>query len=256
MNGINLDALEDSEADIDLRRCPAEQVGILLDLVRFDRFLDYVYVTLLKRAPDREGRVHYRQLARKGMSRPSIVRRLLRSREYQASSVSMPGLAVDEFVNRAYQDILGRWPDQNGLDTYRRIASKLNGRRRVLANLRASNEAMRKNGGRLGRIDVLHDYARADWPTRIPVVGSWFAGQRRLHQRLDRLSLKHYILAQEVASLREQVEAASLFGGEFGFAIGSCGVSPDGSSGANKAYGGSTADTIFHNALNRARRGA
>ena len=57
MNGINLDALEDSEADIDLRRCPAEQVGILLDLVRFDRFLDYVYATLLKRDPDREGRV-------------------------------------------------------------------------------------------------------------------------------------------------------------------------------------------------------
>lgn len=247
MNEINLDAFGDSEADIDLTRCPAEQIGTLLDLVRFDHFLDYVYAILLKRKPDREGRIHYRQLTAKGLSRPSVVKRLLCSREYQASSLDARGLELDEFVNRAYQDILGRWPDQAGLDTYRRIAMKPNGRRRVLANLRASSEAVRKNGGRLARIEVLRAYARAGWPARLPGVGPWFARRRWLRQRLDRIALNQYILTQQVTSLREELEAVSLSGAEpFGFVD----IIP----GTGEIQGGGRAATIFHNALTRARR--
>ena len=100
MNGINLDVFGDTEIEIDLRRCPADQVGVWLEFVRFDCFLDYVYLTLLKRKPDREGHVHYRDLVRKGISRPAIVRRLLRSSEFRVSSVEAVGLTVDEFVNR------------------------------------------------------------------------------------------------------------------------------------------------------------
>jgi hypothetical protein len=203
----------------------------------------------LKREPDREGRAHYRQLARKGVTRPNIVRRLMHSREYKASSVHMAGLAVEEFVSRAYQDILGRWPDQDGLDTYRRIASKPNGRSRVLADLRASSEAVRKSGGRLAKIEVLHNYAKAEWPVRLPIVGAWFASRRRLRQRLDKLALNQYLVVQQIVSLREQVEAASLFGDEpFGFA--------DELSGGGDGQVGSKATAIFHNALTRARRGA
>ena len=180
MNGINLDVFGDTEIEIDLRRCPADQLGVWLEFVRFDCFLDYVYLTLLKRKPDREGQVHYRDLVRKGITRPAIVRRLLRSSEFRVASVEAVGLTVDEFVNRAYRDILGRWPDQDGLDTYRRIASKLNGRRRVLADLRASGEAVRKGGGRLARIEILRRYAMAGWTAGLPVLGKWFARRNQI----------------------------------------------------------------------------
>lgn len=249
MNGINLDILEGSEADIDLLRCPVDQIGILLDLVRFDRFLDYVYVILLKREADREGRAYYRGLARKGVTRPAIVKRLLRSREYKSSSVEEPGLEIDEFVNRSYQDILGRWPDQEGLTTYRRIAAKPNGRRKVLANLRASDEALRKSGGRLAKIEVLRSYARAGWSARLPGVGPLFAARGKLRQRLDRIALNQCLLARQVASLREELEAASMVGAEpFGFV-----AEP---SGDGEARDGGRAAVIFQNALIRARREA
>jgi hypothetical protein len=247
MNGINLDVFEDTEADIDLHRCPANQVSVLLDLVRFDRFLDYVYATLLKRKPDREGQVHYRELVRKGMTRTAIVRCLLRSREFRVSSTEAVGLTVDEFVNRAYMDILGRWPDQNGLDTYRRMASKLKGRRRVLANLEASSEAVRRGGGRRARIKVLRSYAMTGWATRLLSVERWFASRRRLRQRLDRIALNQHLLAQQVASLREEVEAASWAGPQlFGFV--------DEAPVDGQMQSGGKAAAIFHNALTRARR--
>lgn len=245
MKGINLDVFGDSEADIDLRRCPADQIGILLDLVRFDRFLEYVYVVLLKRDPDREGLAHYRQLARGGVSRRVIVQRLLRSREYRHSSIEAPGLPVDDFVNRVYQDILGRWPDEEGLATYRRIASKRNGRRKVVANLQVSGEAVRKSGGRLARIEALRAYARTGWSTRLPIAGRWFSRQRRIRQRFDQIALNQHLLAQQVANLRE--EMASLGAAEpFGF------ISEVQDGGETK--GGERGDKIFENALIRARR--
>lgn len=249
MRGTNLDIFEDGEANIDLRRYPADQISILLDLVRFDCFLDYVYVTLLKREPDREGRDHYRKLVGKGMTRPAVVHRLMRSREYLASSIEAAGLAVDEFVNRAYQDVLGRWPDQDGLDTYRRIAVRLNGRRRVVANLRTSGEAVRRGGGRLARIDVLRGYAKAGWPARLPGVGPWFAKRRSSRQRINRIALNQHLLARQVTSLREEVEAATLAGAEpFGFT--------DESPVDGGAQGSSRAAAIFQDALARARREA
>lgn len=246
MNGINLDMFEGAEIEIDLRRCSVNQVCALLDLVRFDCFLDYVYVILLKRKPDREGRVHYRGLIDKGMTRTAIVRRLLRSSEFRVSSVKAVGLTVDEFINLAYMDILGRWPDQDGLDTYRRIASKLNGRRKVLANLRGSGEAVRKGGGRLARIEILRSYAMAGWTARLPAVGKWFARRHRLRQRLDRIALNQTLLAQQVTSLREELEAASLTRTQkFGFVEETSGDGPTRS--------GGVAATIFYNALTRAR---
>lgn len=242
MKGINHDAFEDSEVDIDLRRCPAEQIGIMLDLVRFDCFLDYIYVVLLKRNPDREGRVHYRGLSRSGLSRRAIVRRLLRSREYGLSAIDTGGLGVEEFVNRVYQDILGRRPDQEGLDTYRRIASRPNGKKRVIANLRASAEAVRKGGGRFAKIEALRAYAKVGWPSRLPVIGRWFARRHWLQQRLDRMTLNQRLLAQRIARLEDEFEAANLKAEPFGFMA--------------EAQGGGSADMIFNNALIRARREA
>lgn len=249
MKWTNLDPLEDSEADIDLLRCPVNQIGLLLDLVQFDRFLDYVYAVLLKRVPDLEGKTHYRELACKGLTRATIVKRIMRSREYMSSSVEEAGLKLDEFVNRAYQDVLGRWPDQEGLATYRRIAARPNGRRKALANLRASGEALRKGGGRLAKIEVLRRYARAGWPARLPGVGPWFAARRELRLRLDRMALSHRLLARQVASLREELAAASTAGAEpFGFL-------PEPSA-SGEAIDGEKAAAIFHHTLTRARRDA
>lgn len=246
MRGIKPDICRDDEADIDLRHYSAEQIGILLDLVQFDRFLDYVYATLLKREPDRVGRDYYRALVGKGIGRPAIVHRLLRSREYLASSIEETGLAVDEFVNRAYQDILGRWPDQEGIDTYRRIASRFNGRKRVVGNLQASSEAVRRGGGRLARVAILRSYARAGWLTRLPGIGTWFAKRRRLRQRLDRIVVNQHLLSQQIEILREEVEAAGLAGAEpFGFTSD---ASHD-----QRVEGGARATDIFYNALARAR---
>ncbi|NML92239.1 DUF4214 domain-containing protein [Novosphingobium olei] len=245
MSGLNADIFEDTEADIDLRRYPVNQTGPLLDLVLFDRFLDYAYAVLLKREPDPEGRSHYRDLARRGVARPAIVRGLLRSREHRASSVEERALTHAEFVNRAYQDILGRWPDEDGLATYQRIAARFNGRRKVLANLLASDEGLRKSGGRLARIEGLKAYARAGWPLRLPGLGTWFAARRRRRQRIDRIALNQQLLAREIAALREEVEAASLGGAEpFGFLT----EAPDPGSAQGRAA------LVFGNALIRARR--
>lgn len=246
MSEIGPNIFEDDDADIDLRRCPADQIVFLLDIVRFDRFLDYIYATLLKREPDREGRIHYRRMAAKGMARVTIVHRLLRSREYRDGSIEAAGLSTDEFVNRAYQDILGRWPDQHGLDTYSRIASRVNGRGKVLKNLRGSAEADRRGGGRLARIEALRAYARAGWPTRFPGLGTWLARRRSAGRRLDRIALNQHLLARQVARLAEEVAAASLAGAEpFGFtqATATHRATPDGA--RNVA--------IFHDTLARVR---
>jgi hypothetical protein len=240
MKGINLDVLEASAIDIDLRRYPAEQTGLLLDLAQFDSFLDYVYSVLLKRAPDREGRTHYRKLASRGMSRPAIVRRLLGSNEFRFSAIEAVGLTVDEFVTRAYQDILGRWPDQDGLDTYRQIAFKRNGRNKVVANLQLSSEAVRKGGGRLARIDALRTYAKVGWSKRVPLVGRLFAKRRQLRQRLDRIALNQRLLAQEVATLRQELKTVGFMHGPLGFVTEGSGM----------------VDAIFESALIRARREA
>lgn len=245
MNAINLDAFQEVEVDLDLRRCTASQAAALLDIVQLDRFLDYIYTTLLRRDPDREGRLHYRKLVREGLTRPAIVQRLLRSREYKASSVEAAGLSAEEFVRRAYKDILGRSPDQDGLATYRRIAARRNGHRKVLSNLSASGEAVRKNGGRLARIEALRRYAAESWPTRLPGVGRWFAERRRLRQRIDRMALNQHLLAQEISSLRNEIGATAE---PFGFV--------DDMDRAGRTPGGDRSAAIFFNALARARREA
>lgn len=228
--------------NIELRDLPEDQVRPLLDIVSFNKFLEYTYLVLLKRKPDRAGRIHYNALVDSGLPRAAVVKQLLRSFEYRSTSIEASGLSIDDFVNRVYQDVLGRWPDQNGLETYRRTARRLNGRRKIVAALRKSDEAIRKGGGRLARISGLRAYARAGWPLRLAVIGPWFAQGRARRQRLDRIELSQRYLAREVATLRQELNAASLEAAPlFGF------LPED-----HEAKG--RADAIFHDALTRARR--
>lgn len=202
----------------DLKACPADRLGLMLDLAGFNAFLDFVYKTLLKRAPDPDGRKHYHDLHQRGLSRAAIVGRLLKSREHRDGLPDAPGVSTDEYVRRAYQDVLGRWPDSDGLETYCRIASRWRGRARVIANLQRSEEAVRKGGGRYGRIVALRHYARKAFWLRLPVIGGFVAWQGNRALRIDRLELQQAAMAAEIALLRRQI--AELDGHAESFSFG------------------------------------
>lgn len=80
---------------------------------RVDAVIDRAYRDLLERAPDPEGREHYRQLIRQGGTEEEMRARIRESVEYR---VTLP----DAKTTRAYRKVLGRDPDPSGLEGYRR----------------------------------------------------------------------------------------------------------------------------------------
>ncbi len=71
------------------------------------------YEDILGRKPDEEGLRHHRSLmVDKGWSEKDIRKKLKGSSEARSED-------VDGIITRAYQDILGRNPDKDGLKTYR-----------------------------------------------------------------------------------------------------------------------------------------
>lgn len=192
---------------IDLHACAVERLDAALAMVPFDAFLDFAYLILLKRLPDPDGRRHYRALAAGGESREAITRRLLKAPEHRLTLPTAPGLAADEFLNRAYHDVLGRWPDSAGLETYRQRAERASGRRRVLRDLARSTEARQRGGGRHARIVALHRFARASRLDRLPLIGPWVIGRREHRRRLAQLELRHDLLAAELHDLQRRLAA-------------------------------------------------
>lgn len=78
-----------------------------------DQVIQRAYREVLGRSVDPEGLRHYRQkLLREGWTERDIVRDLQRSSEARA-------ISADEAIRKAYQDVLGREPDPNGLAHYR-----------------------------------------------------------------------------------------------------------------------------------------
>lgn len=181
------------------------QISDILEMVKFDEFLNFAYVTLLNRAPDREGRMYYQGLILSGSSRPAIVRRLLSSQEYRQALPNAPELSNEEFVNRAYKDTLGRWPDAEGLQYYTSLAARKFGRQRVLRSLARSSEAQRRDGGRYGRILALRKYAKSDLLLSIPLLGLWLARQREHERRIIQIELQVLDLNFKLAGLRRQL---------------------------------------------------
>lgn len=227
--------------EVDLRTCPVERLDAALPMASFDAFLDFAYLILLKRMPDPEGRSHYRALAVGGLSREAVVQRLLRAAEHRLTLPTAPGLPADEFLNRAYQDVLGRWPDSAGLETYRQRAGRASGRRRVLRDLARSTEARQRGGGRHARILALHRFARASRLDRLPLIGTWLMQRRQNRLRLAQLELRQELLLGELRDLRRQLAAFE---------------SEAGSRHDLRAPGDddNPADRIFHAALARAMR--
>ena len=101
---------------------------------RVDVVIERAYRDLLERAPDPEGREHYRQLIRQGGTEEQMRARIRESVEYR---VTLP----DAKTTRAYRKILGREPDPSGLESYRRrIVDKGWTERDVENDLRRSAE--------------------------------------------------------------------------------------------------------------------
>jgi hypothetical protein len=194
----------DGAIDIDLQDVPVHEAGRYLEIVSPDSFLRYVFWVLLGRFPDGEGLAHYRRHLGDGGDRRMVVADILKSKEFQGHSgwrhrMTQP---LEEFINQAYRDILGRWPDQEGMNTYQRIGLGRFGRRKVLNNLRRSEEGVRCEGGRLARIEGLQQFARRRW-LRLLAPWRFLAGQDGgVSARLARLELMMSCMARSGSLLR------------------------------------------------------
>lgn len=177
------------DLNLDLWNVPLAEVGGLLDAVSADCFVSYVFSVLLHRAPDPTGSAHYRQRILAGRSRQSVVRDLLASGEFTGryGPAQRRRQPIEDFINQTYQDVLGRWPDEAGLQTYVRIGKKWRGRDKVERNILNSAEALQSGGGRLARIRALQDYARQARTLRIPFIGARLQRHNEIIARLARI---------------------------------------------------------------------
>jgi hypothetical protein len=101
------------------------------------------YEDILHREPDQEGLRHYRtEMLDNGWTEQDVRQALRKSAEHDAVKDS----SADRIVKRAYQDILGRDPDYNGLVQYRkRIVNDGWDEHDVREALRNSPEYRQKN---------------------------------------------------------------------------------------------------------------
>ena len=108
-----------------------------------DRVVRRAYEDILHREPDTEGlRLYRSRMIDQNWSEQDVREALRKSPEYsQRSSES-----ADKIVRRAYQDVLGRAPDTNGLYTYRnKVLNQGWDEQDVSAALRKSPEFRQKN---------------------------------------------------------------------------------------------------------------
>jgi hypothetical protein len=111
--------------------------------VDYDRIIRRAYQDILHRAPDEEGLRHYRrEMIDNGWTEQDVRRALRTSAEHD----TVKSDSADRIVRRAYQDILGREPDDRGLAQYRNEIVK-NGwtERQVRDALMKSPEYREKN---------------------------------------------------------------------------------------------------------------
>jgi len=108
-----------------------------------DRVVRRAYEDILHREPDTEGlRLYRSRMIDQNWTEQDVREALRKSPEYsQRSSES-----ADKIVRRAYQDVLGREPDTNGLYTYRnKVLNQGWDEQDVSAALRKSPEYRQKN---------------------------------------------------------------------------------------------------------------
>jgi len=108
-----------------------------------DRIIRRAYREILEREPEPEGmRTYRRALIDRGWSEQDVRADLRKSPEYR----DVQRKSAERTVTRAYQDILGREPDQAGLRNYtRRIMVEGWSERQVRADLERSPEYRERN---------------------------------------------------------------------------------------------------------------
>jgi predicted transcriptional regulator len=109
----------------------------------YDRIIRRAYQDILHREPDSQGLRHYRiEMIDNGWTEQDVRRALRASAEHDKVREE----SADRVVRRAYQDLLGREPDQRGLERYRNEILK-NGwtEQQVREALRKSPEYRQKN---------------------------------------------------------------------------------------------------------------
>lgn len=108
-----------------------------------DRVIRRAYEDILHRDPDQEGLRHYRtEMIDNGWTEQDVREALRKSAEHDTVRES----SADRIVKRAYQDILGRDPDYNGLVQYRnRVMNDGWDEQDVRQALRNSPEYRQKN---------------------------------------------------------------------------------------------------------------
>jgi hypothetical protein len=93
--------------------------------VTADDIVRRAYQDILGRDPDPDGLRNYRsKIVNDGWSERDVREALRRSDEYAATggvAVNFRTASADRIIRRAYQDILGREPDDAGLRNYRRL---------------------------------------------------------------------------------------------------------------------------------------
>lgn len=99
-----------------------------------DQAIDRAFRDVLGRGADPDGIRHYREkLLREGWTDRQMIVDLQRSREARA-------INADEAITRAFRDVLGRDPDQNGMNHYRQFWRKGWTQGQIREDLRRSGE--------------------------------------------------------------------------------------------------------------------
>lgn len=109
----------DTDVLIDVERIAFENGDLRFDSGRLESFgaAYRFYVSILGREPDPAGLDFYVSLLDRGISLFSIAEDIFTSPEFASNFGS--NLSIVEFLNRVYQNILNRTPDQAGLEFWR-----------------------------------------------------------------------------------------------------------------------------------------
>jgi uncharacterized protein DUF4214 len=113
-NWTEADIRRDLASRTDYQRYSTNRRGM-----RPEAIVRRAYQDILGRDPDPEGMRTYRSnIIDRGWSEQDVREALRNSPEYASGPARTA--SADRIIRRAYQDILGREPDQGGLETYRR----------------------------------------------------------------------------------------------------------------------------------------
>lgn len=112
-----------------------------------EAFLRNAYRAILGREADDEGLRSYLRRIAQGYSKASVLHDIARSKEagQKQSCRDLWGLPDEEFIEAVYKRMLGRHPDPHGKRHYLKIIRGYGGRKRVVNDLKRSDEFAKHN---------------------------------------------------------------------------------------------------------------